>query len=1548
MASASAPDALLAADEELAHTFFQNLPLPLPAEPQRSPPAEPTLAPSPGDGGEGAAAGKQFVSVLAEPLMHDDTPASERFATFPKHFPPAAKPESGVYKAKKIKQVVDVRAKLNGQDVYVHLDIGELATRPAKHGRSFLDMGGDSESLEKTEDDDPLVRSAELEQALAMTSDPCVRARLQREQNALVLQTVEFPETEIQKTRREANERIEREKAAMYAIDNGDGLDRVRGEGDDLHYDQEHDFDGEHDGYADEGGERRQATADELGSDSYHQSMDDAHEREGLDLQLTHEDEVMHGMTGMSLGGDGYHGKVVFANANGPTGFACSCCRKKSGEVDAATGEATGAQVDDSDDPIFGGSGSNNKQRHTAVWRQQQVSDAHRLQQLKVEHAVRTHADPEIRDRYGDGFDLDNPEHERWWLKLDTKNRDIHPHRVTQKMANLLLAGRHNEVYRRTQVCGRPTCRTAQLLEEPERFAFWKASHRRPHHEQATENKDANTALRLNCMLVRKQVLLHREESDRSREASFVPREQDRLGLSEPQARALLAHIVDCSQWMQAREKNYLACADFFIVHATAIGFSWPNNQQMKERMHSAARNYVQVVVLPHILQKPDPNKNHSENESDWSKDLAKFFGGDFETQAIDAMLALMRMTYQCERGEERVAPFLEDWKGKAATDFMDLDVTSGVSNVVAGPKQAELDGRRIMARNSAMHRSYIAMRSIFEACALEEVIAIENRGRLALTVPSNGRFNPGLFTPEGIYAAVFGILGEGGTHKVDLEYARDARIEKRGVNLLQALRAANRGKLSRLDALSMMRIMGGRGGGRDRTYGTFSCNPTGGKSAFPASGDINHTNNVCVYRRYLTVFLSFGCPDYADLVALGKHHDAKIHEAKQALRACVDADDQPGAQRQVGLIEGLEREKAREEAGTITAQERTNSMVQFKPTGNDCCAAVNYTPSGEVGAAKWGHVVRKPEVDGNAPARHETLTLDDRKAGDSSRARAILRAKAMAEERAAALDAAIRRETECAYPLGGGASLHRGGLRRAMGLGGLEPRTTTPGGVVDALATVLQGPVVVEPTHTSTLGKAALLGQPKPVPTGDGAFASEEALAFIAAKTQRLAAEADDARTRLNKPNQALLMKELEVASECLIGEDVAPPLPEQRSVVFGIMHQSRALPDPLARTNLRTRPVAAPPAGGQLGAPRPLDVESKMADAEPKRRQLEEVRASMEAFRINLPPSMPLFEEVAAAFVQTRRTELKLTPVATIERLRGTVGMLTLGDPKCIGKRIPALDKDGNPHPHAGCVSIKKLPSMLRKPGRGLMRYASASAAVREAAGVVVFEPKKKTSEATVVTVALFEKWRKVPQAAIEAIDRQIKERKTALKWVSDKLEVGLAGLTEEDRAVPIFRELLAWARGRCGKTAEVRLHDRKALAEWEARKPTIEFGPRAGQTIRGDKDRFEARGLFATCTDEQLGELKAWYAMDLEPEMMDNDIRAGDGDRTMARRNKALRTAMADPKRYTKGMLGKAGPVLAKQDIDAKDLKADTVHPWDPEYRNKKRGREEPEDN
>jgi hypothetical protein len=1537
-------------DKTLTEDYTQNLSDPPPSTARPPPHAsddDRSVAPSAGT----AAAGKQFESILATPLMQDDAPESTRFATFPERL--GGGPKLGdVYTADKIKQVVDVKAKLNGRQVYVHLDIGkELAERPAVHGRSFLDMANDKESVAKGDDEDPNVRIEELRLALAGTSNARARKKLQRELNAVELEMAmqEFPETAMQKQRREANEKISRARAQLYGIEDGDGFDRVRGEDEHHHYDPEGNFDVEHDGYADEGDGRRQATADEFGSDEHREAFSEAiseeRNQEELDMQMTHNDQIMYGLTGMSAGCEGYQGKFVFANANGPVGFACSCCGKKTGEVDVKTGEKTGDQLDDSDDPIFGSNGCFNKQRHSTVWRQQQVSDAHRLQQLKVEHAVRTHENPEIRNRYGEGFDLDNPEHERWWLGLDTNNRDIHPHRVTQKMANLLLAGRHAEVYRRTQVCGRPTCRTAQLLEPPERYAFWKASHRRPHHEQATENKGATVSLRRNCMLVRKQHLLHLDESN-VKSPLFVKREQDRLGLSEPQARALIAHIVDCSQWMQQREKDYLAWADLFIVHQTAIGWRWRSNQQMKEAMHSAARNYVQVAVLPHILQKPDRFKDRAENEHNWSDDLAKFFGGDYETQPVDCVFALMRMQYQIECGDKRVDGFLEDWKGKSPNALMDEDVTSGVSKVEAGPHPSELNGTRPLARNSAHRCSYIAQRAIFEETPLEDVIALEERGRLALTVPSSGWTDPNLFTPEGLYAAVFTLLGEGGTHKVDLEYARDARIEKRGVNHLQALRAANRGKISRLDALSMMRIMGGRGGGRDRTYGAVTFNSTGGKPVFPASGDINFTNNVSVYKRYLTAFLCLGCPDYADYAANLKRLDAAIHATRKAMGGAAGRGDQPGVERALAKIKSLEHEMAREKAtDTITAQERTNSMLQFKPAGNDCCAAVNYNSSGGVSAAKWGHVVRRPEVDGNPPARHESLTLDDRSNGDNAKARAILRAKAMAEQRAAALDAAKRRDTEFAYPLGGGASLHRDGLRKAMGFGGLVPRTT-PGGLVDKLATALEGPVVEDPSHVSTLGAPALLGQPKPIPTGDGAFASEEALAFLSTKTQRLAVEAGDAHTRLNKPNQEKLREELATANECLIIKDEAPPRPEQRSAVFGIMHQSRALPDPLARTNLRTRAVAAPPAGGQLGALRELSVESKMADAEPKRRRLETERASMDAFRILQPPSMPLLMEVAASFLQTRRVELRLAPIAALERLQATVKMLTLGDSACVGKIIPAHDRDGAPNAHAGCVSIKKVPAMLRKPGRGLMRYADAPEPVRKAAGILFFEAKKKTSEATVVSVDLFNKWREKPQAAINDINNRMQKRRRALKWLQAKLEKDPIEFSDADREKPIFREMLAWARLRCGKNAEARLHERKVLAEWEARKPTVQFGPRAGQPICGNRDRFSIDALFATCTDEQLGELKAWHTMELEPEMQNNDIRQGDGNAKMASRNKALRTAMANPKNYTKDMLGRVGPVLTPEQIGRKDLNTNAVFPWDTKYRTK-RGRMEDEE-
>jgi hypothetical protein len=1550
MASAAAPGSLLATeslsdDHGNAQDFFRTVPAPAA---RVLPPPATTRPPAPTEVAKFAAPALPLIDAV--PMMEEDAPDDARFSTFPDRIPRALPEPKGEYKARKLERVVRIKAKFQtGKEFPARFDIGQdLAYHAVNYGRRFIEMDHDAGNLEKSDEEDPKLRIEELFQSLAMTSNPAARERLQTELEQLQLASMRPPETAEQKTRRRQNERHSDAwmRSFMDEGDDSDGSDGYAG------YADEGDEGGECGGYDDEGDSRRRATAEEFGSAQFHQNMDDALEQDGPDLRMTHDDEVMHRATGMSIGGVGsYSGKVVFANANGPEGYRCARCQKAAGE-DAeeednaavfCSHSSTGQQLDDSDNPVFGPS---TKQRHVSVWRQQQMSDAHRLQQLSVEFDMHTHDDPTIRARYGWAFDLDNPEHEKWWLQLDPNvHPDQHPNRVTQKMANLLLAGRHDEVYRRTQVCGRPSCRVAQMLEDPVRYAFWRSSHRKPNLEQATENKDMQSALRTNCMLLRKQYLRHLDETKRGG-PKFVPNEHDRLGLTKVQVTALLTHVVDCSQWMQQREKDFLAAADFFIVYAAEIGFNWDDNQWVKESMHRCARNYVNLVVLPHILQAPDAFKDRKDNEADWTAELKKFFGNEYETQPVDCVLSLMRLKYQEQHGNPRVAPHLEDWLGKQALDAVSEAVTGGVRGIDAGPRDDESGpSARQLLRNSAQKRSYIAQRAIFEEMALEDVVGVEQRGRLALTVPSDGKFNPNLLTPEGIYAAVHSILGDGGMHKVDLEYARSARIEKRGVSRLQALRAANRGRISHYDCMSMLRTMGGRGGGRDRTFGTFVCNLSGGRPVFPASGDINHTNNVSVHKRYLTIFRGLGCPDYAELAALRGRNKSDRKRLVRELRAAVKNHDQPTARHLAARLEHLEEEHKRQEDGLITAQERVNSMLQFKPTGNNCCAAVNYLQSKEIGSTKWGHVVRKPETDGNPPEPHEALTLEDRQNGDNAKDRAIARARAMADARKEALDAAIRRETELAYPLGGGASLHRDGLRKAMGLGGLRPRRCNGKGagrsdLVCELTTVLKGPVVEEPTHVSTLGAPALLGQPKPVPTGDGAFASEEALEFINMKTLRISSELDDeGPSRLNRAVQEQLLDELKQASECLL-ENEAPPRPPQRSQVYGLMHQSRALPDPLARTNLRTEAVAQAPSGGHAGAPRPLDVESKMADAGPKRKRLAEERKSMEASRILMPPSMPTRKEMVAAFVQTRLTQLELTPTATLARLEETLNMLTLAHPKCIGKLLPA---EG---PHGGCVSIKKVPPMLRKAGYGLMRYANASLAVREAAGVKVFDAKKKTSEATVVTTALFASWRDGIKAKIDAIESDRRQRKRQLQWLAQQSETTAEPAASKVREAPIYREMLAWARVRCGKLSETRLHQRKELAEWEFRKPEVKFGGRRGQAIRGDWNAFPINGLFATCTGEQLGQLKAWWMLEMRREMADSDIRDEDGVcERMAGRNKALRKAMADPKRYTKDMLLNGKPHLNEAQVDEKDAPTDAAWaPWSLEF--KKRGREERE--
>ena len=166
-----------------------------------------------------------------------------------------------------------------------------------------------------------------------------------------------------------------------------------------------------------------------------------------------------------------------------------------------------------------------------------------------------------------------------------------------QSMADLLVQRQFADVIKKTAFCRRVRCMIAQHKLTSTNYFHWYFSgtktggRPRMQLERGTDRKDQGVVFADNILLLR---------------WAFM---QDPPILDEQQVKALFHWVVVNSQFVQEREKRYIATAIAVAESSTfPFKFTGAQKQSMVDRMSSIPRNYTHVVILPHILDKTRDN----------------------------------------------------------------------------------------------------------------------------------------------------------------------------------------------------------------------------------------------------------------------------------------------------------------------------------------------------------------------------------------------------------------------------------------------------------------------------------------------------------------------------------------------------------------------------------------------------------------------------------------------------------------------------------------------------------------------------------------------------------------------------------------------------------------------------------------------------------------------------------------------------------------------------------------------------------------------------
>lgn len=164
--------------------------------------------------------------------------------------------------------------------------------------------------------------------------------------------------------------------------------------------------------------------------------------------------------------------------------------------------------------------------------------------------------------------------------------------RCVVEMAQLLEAENFEEVTRRTACCKMVSCMLAQNRLEFDHYEGWlwtkdpETGLRRPQLEKGTDRKGQGLELGDNLILLHCLAV------------------QDPPVLPRSQLEALFRWVIYHSQFIQEREKRFIATAMAVADNPEKFGYRVSDAQSFVNRMASFPRNYAHRIIFPHLLRK--------------------------------------------------------------------------------------------------------------------------------------------------------------------------------------------------------------------------------------------------------------------------------------------------------------------------------------------------------------------------------------------------------------------------------------------------------------------------------------------------------------------------------------------------------------------------------------------------------------------------------------------------------------------------------------------------------------------------------------------------------------------------------------------------------------------------------------------------------------------------------------------------------------------------------------------------------------------------------
>jgi hypothetical protein len=164
--------------------------------------------------------------------------------------------------------------------------------------------------------------------------------------------------------------------------------------------------------------------------------------------------------------------------------------------------------------------------------------------------------------------------------------------RCVMEMAQLLEAENFEEVTRRTACCRMVSCMLAQNRLEFDHYEGWlwtkdpKTGLRRPQLEKGTDRKGQGLELGDNLILLHCLAV------------------QDPPVLPRSQLEALFRWVIYHSQFIQEREKRFIATAMAVADNPEKFGYRFSDAQSFVNRMAAFPRNYAHRIIFPHLMRK--------------------------------------------------------------------------------------------------------------------------------------------------------------------------------------------------------------------------------------------------------------------------------------------------------------------------------------------------------------------------------------------------------------------------------------------------------------------------------------------------------------------------------------------------------------------------------------------------------------------------------------------------------------------------------------------------------------------------------------------------------------------------------------------------------------------------------------------------------------------------------------------------------------------------------------------------------------------------------